>query len=79
MTDLGGLSGHLDALLQDGDGEVRVGRGAQPQSEFRVRFFHLQLLHKLVQLWHPAQRQVAVGKEHPFALNTETPTQLSDR
>ena len=71
MTDLGGLGGHLDALLQNGDGEVWVGGGAEPQPELRVRFFHLQLFHQLVQLGHPAQRQVTVGKEHPFALTAK--------
>ena len=66
------LCGDLDALLEDGDGEVRVGRGAQPQSEVRVGVRGLQLLHQLVQLRHPAQRQVAVGKEHPVPLQTAT-------
>lgn len=62
---LGGLGGHLDARLQDGDGEVRVGRGAEPQPEVGVRLLHRQLLHQLVQFRHPGQRQVAVGEEDP--------------
>ena len=71
MTDLGGLGGHLDALLQNGDGEVWVGGGAEPQSEVWVGVRGLQLLYQLVQLGHPAQGQVTIGKEHPFALTTK--------
>lgn len=65
QLDLGWLSGHLDAGLQDGNGEVRVGRGAEPQAEVCVRFFHLQMLYQLVQLGHPGEGQVAVCQEHP--------------
>lgn len=53
--------GHLDAGLQDGDGEVWVGAGAEPKAEGRVRIFHLQLFHQFVQIRHPRQGQVAVG------------------
>jgi hypothetical protein len=59
------LCGHLDAGLQDGDWEVWVGARAEPQAEGRVRVLHLQLLHQLVQIRHPRQRQVAVCQEHP--------------
>ena len=38
------LCGHLDAGLQDGDGEVWVGAGAEPEAEGRVWILHLQLL-----------------------------------
>lgn len=41
---------------------------AEPQSEVRVRLLHLQLLHQLVKLRHPAQGQVTVGQEHPVTL-----------
>lgn len=47
--------GHLDAGLQDGDREARVGARAEPEAEGRVRIFHLQLLHQLVQIGHPRQ------------------------
>ncbi|KAH3750506.1 hypothetical protein DPMN_185032 [Dreissena polymorpha] len=62
------LCGHLDACLQDGDGELRVWTEAEPEPELRVRFLHLQLLHQLVQLRHPAEGQVAVCKEYPDTL-----------
>ena len=65
------LGGHLDAGLQDRDGEVRVGTAAEPEPEVLVRLLHLQLLHQLVQLRHPAERQVAVGEEHPVTLETD--------
>ena len=67
---LGRLGGHLDAGLQDGDGELGVRARAEPQSELGVRLFDLQALDQLVQLRHPAQRQVTVGQEHPVALTT---------
>ena len=38
---LWGLGGHLDGGLQDGDGEVWVRGGAEPQSEVRVARLHL--------------------------------------
>ena len=38
---LGGLSGHLYACLEDGDGEARMGSAAQPQSEVWVWGLHL--------------------------------------
>ena len=61
------LCGHLDAGLQDGDGEVWVGAGAEPEAEGRVRILHLQLLHQFIQVRHPGQRQVAVGEEDPMS------------
>ena len=61
------LCGHLDAGLQDGDGEVWVGAGAEPEAVGRVRILHLQLLHQFIQVWHPGQRQVAVGEEYPVS------------
>lgn len=39
------FGGHLDAGLQDSDGEVRVRRGAKPQSEVRMGLLYLQLFH----------------------------------
>lgn len=50
---LGRLCGHLDAGLQDGDGEVGVRAGAEPEAEGRVRVLHLQLFYQLVQMGHP--------------------------
>ena len=61
------LCGHLDAGLQDGDGEVWVGAGAEPEAEGRVWILHLQLLHQFIQVRHPGQRQVAVGEEYPVS------------
>jgi len=37
MPHLGRLGGHLEAALEDGEGEVRGGVGRQPQSEVVVR------------------------------------------
>lgn len=62
------LCSHLDADLQDGDGELRVWATAEPQSEVRVRLLHLQLLHQLIQLRHPTEGQVTVGQEYPVTL-----------
>ena len=67
-TDLRRLCCHFDADLQDGDGELWMRAAAEPQSEVRVRLLHLQLLHQLVKLWHPAQGQVTVGQENPVTL-----------
>ena len=67
-TDLGRLCCHLDADLQDGDGKLWMRAAAEPQSEVRMRLFHLQLFHKLIKLRHPAQGQVTVGQEHPVTL-----------
>ena len=67
-TDLRRFCSHLDADLQDGDGELRVWTAAEPQSEVRVWLLHLQLLHKLIQLWHPAEGQVTIGQEYPVTL-----------
>ena len=72
MAYLGWFSGHLDAGLQDGDGELRVRGGREPEAEFRMGLLHLELFHQLVQLRHPGQRQVAVGQEHPVTLDTDT-------
>ena len=41
-THLGRLSGHLDAGLQDGDGEGGMGGGAQPQPEIFVGLLDLK-------------------------------------
>ena len=66
------FSGHLDASLQYGDGEAGTGITAEPETEVRVRSLVLQLLlHQLAELWHPAQRQVTVGKKHPVTLDIE--------
>lgn len=48
--DLRWFSRHLDASLEDGDGELRVGAAAEPQSEVRVglRVLRLDLFHVLV-------------------------------
>lgn len=62
------LCSHLDADLQDGDGELRVWATAEPQSEVRVRLLHLQLLHQLIQLRHPTEGQVTVGQKYPVTL-----------
>ena len=68
VTDLRRLGSHLDADLQDGDGELRVRAAAEPQSEVRVGLLYLQLLYQLVKLRHPAERQMTVGQEHPVTL-----------
>ena len=65
---LGRLGGHLDADLQDGDGEFRVRAAAQPQPEVWVGLLHLELFNQFVQLGHPAERQVTVRQEHPVTL-----------
>mmetsp|Transcript_145724 Transcript_145724/g.254364 ORF Transcript_145724/g.254364 Transcript_145724/m.254364 type:complete len:270 (-) Transcript_145724:5040-5849(-) len=61
----GRLRGHLDAHLQDGDGELLVGRGAEPQPEVVVRLLRGQVVDDLLQLRQPAEHQVAVRKEDP--------------
>ena len=64
---LGRLGGDLDARLEDGDGKVGMGARAQPQAKVLVHRVGLQLLDNLVQLRHPAQRQVTVGQKYPVA------------
>ena len=41
-THLGRLSGHLDASLQDGDGEAGMGGGAQPQPKVFMGLLNLR-------------------------------------
>lgn len=62
------LGGHLDARLQDADGELWVGGAGEPKAEIGMRLLYLQLLYELVKLWHPGERQVTVGQEDPVTL-----------
>lgn len=64
----GGLNSHLDAVLQDADGEVRSGWSGKEQSEFRIDFHWLQGLHHLFQVVDPGELQVRVLEEEPLPI-----------
>mmetsp|Transcript_34849 Transcript_34849/g.109443 ORF Transcript_34849/g.109443 Transcript_34849/m.109443 type:complete len:531 (-) Transcript_34849:195-1787(-) len=60
------LRRHLDAALQDRDGELGRRRRAQPQAVARVRVLRLDVvLDDLLEARHPREHQVAVREEHP--------------
>mmetsp|Transcript_5662 Transcript_5662/g.19199 ORF Transcript_5662/g.19199 Transcript_5662/m.19199 type:complete len:711 (+) Transcript_5662:204-2336(+) len=62
---LGRLVGHLDSVLQHGDGEVRARVRGEPQAEVGARVLRGDLLADALQGTHPADRQVAVLEDHP--------------
>ena len=68
--DLGRFCGHIDAAVEDGDGEVRVGIAGEPQAELRVAddLVGLDLPDQDVQTAQPRDRQVTVCQEYPVTL-----------
>mmetsp|Transcript_372 Transcript_372/g.699 ORF Transcript_372/g.699 Transcript_372/m.699 type:complete len:251 (-) Transcript_372:1384-2136(-) len=63
----GGLVGHLDAVLQDRDGEHGRGVGGQPQAEVAVGLLLGQVLTDLLQVAEPGDCEVAVLEDNPVA------------
>mmetsp|Transcript_31441 Transcript_31441/g.79873 ORF Transcript_31441/g.79873 Transcript_31441/m.79873 type:complete len:501 (-) Transcript_31441:6606-8108(-) len=62
---LGGLVGHLDAVLQHRHGEDARRVRREPQAEGLVRRLRLELFAHALQLHHPAAVHVAVLQHHP--------------
>jgi hypothetical protein len=58
---LGGLVGHLDAVLQDAHGEDGRGVRGEPQAEVAVRRVRLEVLADALQRHHPAAAARGVG------------------
>mmetsp|Transcript_33935 Transcript_33935/g.87128 ORF Transcript_33935/g.87128 Transcript_33935/m.87128 type:complete len:215 (-) Transcript_33935:564-1208(-) len=65
---LGRLSGHFHATLKDGDGEFGMGRATQPEPEFFIGLVKRNFLDDLLQLRHPADGKMTIGKEHPVPI-----------
>ena len=65
---LGRLRHHLDARLQDGDGELGVRVGREPEPEIAVGLALREALHDLLQGVHPGDHEVAVGQQDPVPL-----------
>lgn len=62
------LSGDFDSALQEGDREVRMRSGGQPQAEIRMGILGVEAFNKLLQLVHPTDHEMAVGEEHPVSV-----------
>mmetsp|Transcript_95206 Transcript_95206/g.254550 ORF Transcript_95206/g.254550 Transcript_95206/m.254550 type:complete len:328 (-) Transcript_95206:225-1208(-) len=61
------LHRHLDTVLQDADGEIRVRQCSEPQPEERRHRRRVESLHDPLQHRHIRGGQVAVGQHDPLA------------
>mmetsp|Transcript_45453 Transcript_45453/g.92919 ORF Transcript_45453/g.92919 Transcript_45453/m.92919 type:complete len:236 (-) Transcript_45453:278-985(-) len=59
---------HLGPHLEDGDGELGVGVGGEPEAKVIVWRNFSQPLHHLVERRHPAEHQVTIRQKHPLPL-----------
>ena len=69
LESLGGLVGHLDAVLEDGSGELVGGVGGEPESEVRFGDFWIggEFLADAFEGGHPGNGQMAVLQHYPIS------------